>query len=183
MQTHLLSILCALVAPLAAQDGWTSLFDGKSLNGWTQKNGTATYAVVDGTIVGTTAKGSPNSFLCSDRFYGDFELEFDVKLLDDQLNSGVQIRSHSIPTHNKGRVHGYQVEISTNGEAGFVYDEARRGWLSMDRDEPARRSAFKNGEWNKYRIICFGASIRTWINGVQVANVTDDWSPNGFIGL
>ena len=175
--------LCALVAPLSAQNGWVNLFDGETLNGWTQKNGTATYEVVDGTIVGTTVKGSPNSFLCSDRFYGDFELEFDVKLFDDGLNSGVQIRSHSIPTHKKGRVHGYQVEISTNGHAGFVYDEARRGWLSHDRDQPERRGAFKNGEWNRYRVICFGSSIRTWINGVQVAHVVDDWSPTGFIGL
>ena len=182
-KTHIFLLSCALVAPLTAQDGWASLFDGKSLNGWTQKNGTATYEVVDGTIVGTTVKGSPNSFLCSDRFYGDFELEFDVKLFDDRLNSGVQIRSHSIPSHKKGRVHGYQVEISTNGHAGFVYDEARRGWLSKDRDEPARRAAYKNGEWNRYRVICFGSSIRTWVNGVQVANITDDWSPTGFLGL
>ncbi len=165
------------------QNEWIDLFDGKSLTGWTQLNGSAKYEVVDGTIVGTTAKGSPNSFLCSDRFFGDFELEFDVKLLNDELNSGVQIRSHSIPTHNRGRVHGYQVEVSTNGHAGFVYDEARRGWLSTDRDDPARRAAFKNGEWNHYRILCLGSTIRTFVNGVQVADINDDWSPTGFIGL
>ena len=45
-------------------DGWKSLFDGKTLKGWTQKNGTAKYEVVDGTIHGTTNEGSPNSFLC-----------------------------------------------------------------------------------------------------------------------
>lgn len=180
---QLLLLAIALAAPTSAQDGWTSLFDGKSLKGWTQKNGTATYEAVDGAIVGTTAKGSPNSFLCSDRFYGDFELEFDVKLLNDSLNSGVQIRSHSIPSYRSGRVHGYQVEVSTNGEAGFIYDEARRGWLSKDRDDPGRRSAFKSGEWNRYRVICLGPSMVTWINGVQVARVVDDWSPAGFIGL
>ncbi|MEM9379040.1 MAG: DUF1080 domain-containing protein [Planctomycetota bacterium] len=167
----------------APADGWIELFDGKTLEGWTQRNGSATYAVEDGAIVGTTAKGSPNSFLCTDAFYGDYELEFDVKLFDDALNSGVQIRSHSIPTHKNGRVHGYQVEVSTNGHAGFVYDEARRGWLSKDRDDPARRAAFVNGEWNRYRVICLGPTIRTWINGVQVANVVDDMSPTGFIGL
>jgi hypothetical protein len=91
-QTRLFLLSCALAVPVSAQDGWTNLFDGKTLNGWTQQNGTATYEVVDGTIVGTTVKGSPNSFLCSDRFYGDFELEFDVKLFDDELNSGVLAR-------------------------------------------------------------------------------------------
>lgn len=143
----------------------------------------ASYEVVDGAIIGTTSARSPNSFLCSDRFYGDYELEFDVKLFDDQLNSGVQIRSHSNPAYKGGRVHGYQVEVATNGHAGFIYDEAGRGWLSKDRDQPARRAAFKKGEWNRYRVICFGQSIRTWVNGVPVAHVTDAVSPAGFIGL
>ena len=65
------------------------------MNGWTQKNGTATYRVEDGTIVGKTNEGSPNSFLCTDKDYSDFELTFEVKV-DDELNSGVQIRSKSI---------------------------------------------------------------------------------------
>lgn len=170
-------------SPLAQDGDWIQIFDGKTLDGWTQRNGTATYEVVDGAIVGTTSKGSPNSFLCSNEFYGDFELELDVKLFDTQLNSGVQIRSHSIPTHKNGRVHGYQVEVASNGTAGFVYDEARRGWLSKDRDDPAKRAAWKKGEWNRYRIICLGSTIRTFVNGVPVAHVEDDWSPTGFIGL
>ena len=53
-----------------------SIFDGKTLEGWTQKNGTATYVVKDGTILGTTKEGSPNSFLCSNKLYGNFELQF-----------------------------------------------------------------------------------------------------------
>ncbi|MBK8099393.1 MAG: DUF1080 domain-containing protein [Planctomycetes bacterium] len=168
--------------PTAASD-WISLFDGKTLAGWRQLNGTATYAVVDGAIVGTTSKGSPNSFLCSEQFFGDFELELEVKLLDDELNSGIQIRSHSYPTYQDRRVHGYQVEVSTNGEAGFVYDEARRGWLTHDRDDPRARAAFQNGAWNRYRIVCVGPVIRTWINDVPIADLRDDWSPAGFIGL
>ena len=39
--------------------------------------------------------GSPNSFLCTDKLYGDFELQFEVKLINDELNSGVQIRSQT----------------------------------------------------------------------------------------
>jgi hypothetical protein len=133
-------------------------------------------------IVGTTAEKSPNSFLCTTKDYGDFELQFEVKV-DSALNSGVQIRSESKKEYQNGRVHGYQVEISTNGEAGFIYDEARRGWLSTDRTDKDARAAFKDGEWNKYRVVCQGDSIKTWINGVPVADVKDDMTPSGFIGL
>src|SRR5262249_61069621 len=74
------------------KDGWVPLFNGKDLSGWEQRNGTATYRVEGGAIVGKTAEGSPNSFLCTVKEYGDFELKFEVKV-DDALNSGVQIRS------------------------------------------------------------------------------------------
>ena len=88
-----LMILMVAMSPQAADTaGWVPLFDGKTLTGWTQKNGTATYRVENGTIVGRTATGSPNSFLCTEKEYGDFEFEFEVKV-DDRLNSGVQIRS------------------------------------------------------------------------------------------
>ena len=189
--SFILSILVSLfglAVTVSSQDtakrgSWVDLFDGQSLKGWTQLNGTASYRVEDETIVGTTSKGSPNSFLCTDRFYGDYELEFETKLFDDGLNSGVQIRSHSYPSYRKGRVHGYQVEVSTNGEAGFVYDEARRGWLSKDRSGEAKKAAFKRGEWNRYRVVCKGSSIRTWINDIAIAEVEDSRTANGFIGL
>ena len=90
-----LALLCGVVtlSPAVAEDGWTSLFDGKTLDGWTMAaHGKAEYSVVDGTIYGKTVDGSPNSFLASDEEFGDFELEFEVKV-HDQLNSGVQIRS------------------------------------------------------------------------------------------
>ena len=74
------------------KDEWVSLFDGKSLNGWSVHSGFAKYHIEDDAIVGSTVKGSPNTFLCTDREYGDFILEFEV-LLDPRLNSGVQIRS------------------------------------------------------------------------------------------
>src|SRR5687767_15553067 len=113
---------------------WINLFDGKTLDGWTVKGGTAKYTVEDGMIVGTTVEGSPNTFLCKGPF-ADFELEFDV-LCDQPLNSGVQIRSHVYekdtpqPSNPKrirkaGEVYGYQCEIveSSKGVAGNFWDE------------------------------------------------------------
>ncbi|MDX9753195.1 MAG: DUF1080 domain-containing protein [bacterium] len=180
----LLVLVC--LAPVCADDaygkGWISLFDGKTLAGWTQINGTATYEVVEGTIVGTTAEGSPNSFLCTEKNYSDFILEFEVKV-DDSLNSGVQIRSQSLPDYQEGRVHGYQVEIAAGGGSGFIYDEARRGWLTNHRENPDAKSAFKPGEWNQYRIVCLGKSIMTWVNGIPVAHIEDEMTLTGFIGL
>lgn len=169
----------------AAEPGFTSLFNGKDLNGWTQQNGTATYRVEDGCVVGKTSEGSPNSFLCTDKDYSDFELTFEVKV-DDELNSGVQIRSVSKPEIKGGRVHGPQVEIATNGTAGYVYGEALgTDWLSKDMSSVAAREAFKKGEWNKYVVKCSGKSIKTWVNGVPVADFEDDKSGmlKGFIGL
>ena len=119
---------------LGAPGDWVPLFDGKTLAGWEQKNGLAHYDVKDGVIVGTSVPNSANSFLCSKKQYGDFELTFDVKV-DKALNSGVQIRSESKPDYQNGRVHGYQVEIAVDGFSGGIYDESRRGKF-LNGDEP-----------------------------------------------
>jgi hypothetical protein len=183
-------------AGLEAADtaGWVPLFDGKTLDGWTQKNGTATYRAENETIVGQTKEGSPNSFLCTKAEYGDFELEFEVKV-DSRLNSGVQIRSKTKERAGDGepagRVYGPQVEIEAGGrdgaEAGYVYGEATgRGWLTPESELKPHRH-FKDGEWNKFRIVAKGPRIQTWINGNAVADLTDEaiyrTHPRGFIGL
>jgi hypothetical protein len=165
-----------------SSEGWLSLFDGNTLNGWQQINGTARFQVQDETILGETVEGSPNSFLCTKKHYSDFELEFEV-LLDPRLNSGLQIRSLSLPEFKNGRVHGYQVEIAANGNSGFIYDEARRGWLSTDRSDETARKAFKDGEWNHFRIVAIGDTMRVWINGVPIEDLSDSMTPSGFIGL
>jgi hypothetical protein len=87
-----LACVCAGAGAGAAEEGWVSLFDGKTLEGWTVKGGPATFKAEDGMIVGTTGKGGPNTFLCRGP-YGDFALELEVKC-DPPLNSGIQIRSH-----------------------------------------------------------------------------------------
>lgn len=166
------------------QDGWTPLFNGKNLDGWTQLNGKAKYAVKDGVIVGTTVSGEPNSFLTTTQSYGDFILEVDL-WVDPSMNSGVQIRSLSDKDKMNGRVHGYQVEIDPSERAysGGIYDESRRGWLYPLDLNPAAKTAFKNNAWNRYRVECIGNTIRTWVNGVPAAHLIDDMTPSGFIAL
>jgi hypothetical protein len=163
--------------------GFAPIFDGATLAGWEQKNGTAEYRVADGCIVGTTKEGSPNSFLCTQKLYGEFELLFEVNV-DPRLNSGCQIRSNSMPEYQNGRVHGYQVEIASGKDSGLIYDEARRGrWLSEKRGDEAATTAFKDSAWNAFRVVCIGDTILTWVNGVPVSAVSDAMTKTGFIGL
>ncbi len=168
----------------AQKDGWQQLFNGKDLTGWKQLNGKAKYEVVDGVIVGTSTLDTPNSFLTTEKNYGDFILELEV-WVDDRLNSGIQIRSESKQDYRDGRVHGYQVEIDPSDRAwsGGIYDEARRGWLYPLDLNDAGRKAFKKGAWNQYRIEAAGPVIRTFINGIPAAYLIDDMTPEGFICL
>jgi len=170
--------------PTTDKDGFVKLFDGKTLKGWVQRGGKAKYAVKDGCVVGAAVLRTPNSFLCTKKDYANFILELEFKV-DVGLNSGVQIRSLSKPEYKKGRVHGYQVEIDPSPRAysGGIYDEARRGWLNDLKDNEPARKAFKQKEWNKFRIIADGKSIKTWINGVPAADLKDDMTAKGFIAL
>ena len=196
MKLHTTSILLfthLLVLPAMAdhhkESGWKDLFNGKDLSGFTQRNGTATYEVADGTILGTTAKGSPNSFLCTDKKYGDFELTFEVKC-HNSLNSGVQIRSKTKNDDPKQRVNGPQIEIEASGakgaESGYVYGEACYGWMTPDAVRKPHKH-FKDGEWNAYRVKAKGSRIQVWVNGEQVSDLVHEKAfashPSGFIGL
>lgn len=185
------------------KDGFVSLFNGKDIDGWVKRGGDAKYHIEGDAIVGTSVINTPNTFLCTPRNYADFEMTVELKV-DDGLNSGIQIRSEvfdetkelEIKNSNgktskkkvpAGRVHGYQVEIDPSDRAysGGIYDEARRGWLNdLSGDEnKAAREAFKRGEWNTYRIRAVGDSIKTWVNGVPAADLKDDMTAEGFIGL
>ncbi len=192
--------------PVSAQDAWVNLFNGKNLDGWEQHSGKANYSVQDGVIVGESVTNTGNSFLCPVKTYGDFELELEFQV-DAALNSGVQFRSDVFPDARTieaagksiklpaDRLHGYQCEIDMDVKkdrwwTAGVYDEMRRNWLypgplggeATAFTEQGRRAS-KPGEWNHLRILCAGASIKTWLNGEQRADFNDTLTLRGRIGL
>lgn len=197
------SMLLVALSSAAEETGFVPMFDGHSLSGWKQHGGEARYTIEGDAIVGMSVANTSNSFLCTEREYGDFILEVELKV-DNELNSGIQIRSHvydkatelelknavgemetySIPAD---RVHGYQVEIDPSDRAwsGGIYDEARREWLyNLEGDDHRdARQAFRRNDWNHYRIEAVGPAIKTWINGVPVADLTDDVDASGLIAL
>jgi hypothetical protein len=170
---------------VAADAGGTPIFDGKTLAGWKQLGGAADYKVVDGVIVGSSRPGVPNSFLVTEKDYGDFVLEFDVRQDVGPTNSGVQFRSRSTPEFENGRVHGYQTDIDPSPRqwSGSIYEEAQRGWFYTGELHPPAKALYKFGEWNHYRVEAIGPRLRVWINDNPAADVIDDAHKTGFIGL
>ena len=140
----------------------------------------ATFRVEDGHIIGERGPGK-NTFLCTERTFGDFILKLDIKL-DVPCNSGIQLRSHKRHT---GRVFGYQCEIDPKPRAwsGGIYDEGNRGWLYSLEGKEAARKAFRVEGWNHYEMQLIGPSIKTWVNGVPCADLLDTAEFEGFIAL
>lgn len=179
--------LFALLLPIAGYSTSgkkVDIFNGKNFKGWEKLNGSATYEVKDGVIIGTSATNTPNTFMATKQQFTNFILEYDMKM-DEGLNSGVQIRSHSIDSYNNGRVHGTQVECedTKRGWAGGIYDEARMGWRYPLEYNPAAKTAFKKGEWNHFKVVAFEHHIMTWVNGVPAANLVEENVETGFIAL
>jgi len=186
-------ILFALISLLIFQSAnaqtkeWTNLFDGKTLNGWKKVAGSANYAIEDGAILGTTVVNSPNTFLISEKQYGDFVLELEVKINDTTANSGIQFRSNYDPNghEGKGKVFGYQYELDPAARrwTAGIYDEGRRDWLYPLMLNPSAQKAFKVGVFNKVRIECIGHEIKTWINDIPAAHLIDTFDAKGVIAL
>ena len=175
-----LCALCMLCTSQAQErEGWTALFNGRNLSGWTKLGGKAQYKVEDGAIVGLCTKGQPNTFLATKAEYGDFILEFEFKA-DEGVNSGVQLRSHSDKDYRDGVVYGYQFEIDSPATTAFIYDEQRRGWLY---NQPQIERNYLVGEWNKVRVEAVGNHIRVWLNGKPTVDMIDDADTKGFIAL
>lgn len=179
-----------LMAQLMAQEkpeleqGFVSLFDGKSLDGW--EGNLDVFLVRDAAIVGGSLQQNVprNEFLTTKREYDNFELRLQFKLLGgDKANAGIQIRSQRIPDHHE--MIGYQADMGENWW-GCLYDESRRKKVLAGPEQEERGKIIKRDDWNDYRILCEGRRIRLWINGKPTVDYTepDESIPQkGLIGL
>jgi putative membrane-bound dehydrogenase-like protein len=148
---------------LATPENVTGFFNGKDLTGWYGTDGL--WSVENGEIVGKTPGLGKNEFLKSDMILGDFRLKVEVKLVGNEGNSGIQIRSQAMP---EGEVKGYQADIGA-GWWGKLYEELGRGILN----DKSGEEFVKPGEWNSYEIVCSGNRTRTWINGHLCTDLDD----------
>ena len=167
-----ITLLAATSQAVAGQ--WQVLFDGTNLDGWKPSRDNKQFKLVDGVILGSSS--GQTQFLHTEKEYGDFELEFEVKLHDVDLNSGVQIRTSLIRVNERGderpSVHGPQVDLGKSpGRSGYIFNQGNGGWVTP-KEDLVRNSLMINGEWNKVRVLAVGRKIQTWINGKQVSDLT-----------
>lgn len=177
--------LLAMLLFSCKQQQWVSLITSENPEeDWVQYGGEAPYVFNGNSITGTCVPNTPNSFLATKKEYANFELEYEV-LVADNINSGVQIRSHTRPDYLNGIVHGYQIEIDPSPRAwsGGIYEEGKRGWLAPLKDNPEGQNAFKHNAWNHFKIRAEKDTISTWINGVKAASIVDTMEASGFIAL
>ena len=174
---HLLPVLltATLIAAAARaaepESGWTPLFDGTTFEGW--EGDLSKFRIEDGAIVaGSLKEGQErNHFLCTTTRYDHFELRLKVKLVGEDANAGIQIRTERIPDDTE--VIGYQADMGQQ-YWGCLYDESRRKRILQQPDPALIKKILKPEDWNEYRILCEGNRIQLWLNGEQTVDYVEE---------
>jgi hypothetical protein len=199
--------ICGLV-PTYAEDGFESIFDGKTLDGWNCRPSSQSknWSVEKGQIIGR-GKGQESYLMFNDQL-GDFELRFSYKLISDEGNTGVEVRSHPVKGR-ASRLHGYHADIGHIGIGDKVlgawdFHENNRGDYLAKRghrvtinengkkeieeiDGAFEPSDAKEGDWNK--VVVYAKGNRLWftINGKIASEVIDNEEAKrldkGYIGF
>ncbi|MGE0608674.1 MAG: DUF1080 domain-containing protein [Pirellulales bacterium] len=173
--TILLAAPCAALAAEAAEkseEGYVSLFDGKSLDGWIGAvNG---YAVEDGAIVCIPEKGGN---LYTEKEYGDFDFKMEFKLTSG-ANNGLGIRA---PTEGDAAYVGMELQILDDTAdvyknlKPYQYHGSIYGVVACERghQKPV-------GEWNEQQVIAKGRRVKVVLNGHTIVDADlDEASPDG----
>lgn len=157
------------IKELPRQPKEVNLFNGKDLTGW-EVYGTEKWYVKDGLLVCESGPEEKYGYLATREYYGDFDLTLEFKQEADG-NSGVFFRSFIESEEIK--VNGWQVEVAPKGKGtGGVYESYGRGWLAQISDE--KEEILKEGKWNTMRILVNGNNVKTWLNGEEMVDLTDE---------
>lgn len=157
---------------------FTSLFNGKNLEGW-DVYGTEEWYVENGLLICESGPDEQYGYLATEKSYKDFILELEFKQAADG-NSGVFFRSSIEGT----KITGWQVEVAPpDHDTGGIYESYGRGWLVQIPDK--KEDILNMGEWNKMRIIVKGNEVTTFLNGKQMVHLEDEkiGQANGSIAL
>ena len=161
IKLSLFIVAVLLPAVSLSRAGTPKKFIDSELSGWEGLMEYWTYK--DGALVGATPKGLKfNTFLCSKKKYGDFELKFQVRLKNGDGNSGVQIRSKII-NEKQFAVGGPQCDI---GQVywGSLYGEHFGGMMKQAPTELVKK-ILKEKDFNDYSMKVVGDHVTIKLNG------------------
>lgn len=173
-------LLAAAVPVIAAEPGFRSLFDGKTLAGW--DGDPKLWSVKDGILIGSTdgVEIPRNTFLISKDAFQDFELRLEIKLRNH--NSGIQFRSERIPDTQWG-VRGLQADAAEGNWWGSIYDEGGKRGVIVNGWKGKAETIVKANDWNDYHIWAKGGDIRLTLNGMVTAELHGEEPKSGIFGL
>ena len=166
-----LALTVAALPTLATAQGagWSTLFDGSTLDGW-RVLGDANWELADGAVSANSGSG----FLVSGVSYGDFELTLEF-WVDEPANSGVFIRCSD--PENVGAGNSYEVNIFDTRA-----DQTYRTGGIVNLAAPAS-VINTGGQWNSYEITAQGSRLVVILNGTQMVDTTDDQFASGPFAL
>ncbi len=188
--------LCGLLTSLAQADeeGFQSLFDGKTLDGWVNINCDAsTWTVQNGMIHCT---GIPTGELRTERQYENFILELEWRHLKPAGNAGLFVWAEPISAPGVPFLRAIEVQIldhgygntdhyTTHGDifpihgSTMIPDPPSRGSRSFPSEKRSRPSP----EWNHYRVTCQDGVIKLAVNGKEVSGGSQCNYRKGYIAL
>lgn len=152
----------------AAEEGFSPLFDGQSLAGW--EGDPLLWVVENNMLIGRSPGISYNDFLATEKSFSNFIVRFEVQLVDDIGNSGMQFRSERVT--GSMEMIGYQADVGP-GYWGNLYDESRRRANLTVVDPKVLKKALKPGDWNAYEIHAEGLHVVLKINGATTVDYTE----------
>ncbi len=155
-----------------ASEGFTPLFNGRDLDGWT--GDTKGYAAEGGKIVIHPELGSGNLYTAKE--YSDFVFRFEFKLTP-AANNGVGVRA---PLEGDAAYAGMEIQILEDGSPVYRGLRPYQYHGSIYGVVPARRGFLRPpGEWNAEEIMVKGRHVTVVVNGSTVVDADLDEASRG----
>jgi hypothetical protein len=175
MNRPLLRLSCLLfvaasTSTFASEPAWTPLFNGKDLTHFKAAASQNFWHVENGVLVGENDATKKGNYLWTEKDYGDFVIEFDVRWKSNTkrgVDTGLEMRKPSI-----------QLQLGISGSllvdmTGSFYTGGKPAYPESGQAKQARQLMKPEGEWNTFRIQAKGSTFTCWINGTKASEYTD----------
>jgi len=159
-------ILVLTVSAWAAEPKLEPIFNGKDLTGWTSPQMESYWRVENGVLIGENDAALKGHYLWSEKTYGDFVLEFDVRWMGE-IDSGVLIRSPKMQLQ-------LGVSRSLKRDMTGSFYVGKPGYPEAGQAKTAAQLMRPPGEWNTFRLEARGTTFTVWINGKPASSYRDE---------